>query len=80
MSYHLFSFCGSVQYYKIVKMLFALWTTLLPCVILFYSKNSVWVMDNCEFCEETNFKIFIVAIWEFEQVWKSTDVAYLVRQ
>lgn len=61
-------------------MVIALWTVLVLFVILFYSKNSVLVKDNCEFCEETNFKIFIVAVWEFKQVWKSTDVAYLVRK
>lgn len=61
-------------------MVIALWSVLVPFVILFYFKSSVWVKDKCEFCEETNFKIFIVAIWEFKQVWKSTDVAYLVRK
>ena len=61
-------------------MVIALWSVLVPFVILFYFKSSVWVKDKCEFREETNFKIFIVAIWEFKQVWKSTDVAYLVRK
>jgi len=61
-------------------MLFGFWTVLVLFFILFYSKNSVWVKDNCEFCEETNFKLFIVTIWEFKQVLKSTDVAYLVRK
>ena len=61
-------------------MLFAFWTVLVPFVILFYSKNSVWVKDKCEFCEGMNFKLFIVAVWEFKQGLKFTDVAYLVRK